>query len=695
MRSVELLSPAGDFEGLKMAVFGGANAVYFGAKGFNARAKANNFGEDLPKAVAFCHMFGVKAYLTLNTIVENDEINELIGTAKYALECGIDAFIVQDFGVVNILKNCFSNIEIHASTQMAVNNYLGALKLKEMGIKRVVLSRETSLEDIKLIKQKTNLEIEYFVQGALCVCFSGNCYLSSRLFGKSGNRGECMQPCRLPYKAFLKGKQLADGYLLSAKDMNMSKRLKELIDAGVDSFKIEGRLRRPAYIAGATQTYRRIIDNDFQVNNGDTITLKKCFNRGDFTEGYFNGNGNIIDCKIQGHKGLKIGNVIEYIAGNRFNIIKIKSSHNITKGDVLKFINNGIENATITAVDIKNSNGVYTITTTNKVVVGSDVHLISDVCLETELMGHIKKLPVNFSLLANVGEKLKLEYEFNGKSGIVYGEICQTANTQPLTENEARTQLSKMGTTNFYLNDFKLQTNGVFVRKQELNSLRNMAIEEIENSFICKEIVDVDYSYIGEDLPHSNIKNNNLTYEIGELYNTSRDILIVRPQNYKDFNYSKISHKNAFLFVPSYLTHKDIDMINEILDNNENLGVYADNISYVGYKNKRIILGAKLNIKNVYAIKELINDRVFAIMISPELTEERYDELSKFYSVPVLASSFENFDLMTLVHCPIKMIFGNNCANCKYQDGITYKMENGRILTLKRYKIHSCTFVLR
>ncbi len=695
MRSVELLSPAGDFEGLKMAVFGGANAVYFGAKGFNARAKANNFGEDLPRAVAFCHMFGVKAYLTLNTIVENDEINELIGTAKYALECGIDAFIVQDFGVVNILKNCFSNIEIHASTQMAVNNYLGALKLKEMGIKRVVLSRETSLEDIKLIKQKTNLEIEYFVQGALCVCFSGNCYLSSRLFGKSGNRGECMQPCRLPYKAFLKGKQLADGYLLSAKDMNMSKRLKELIDAGVDSFKIEGRLRRPAYIAGVTKIYRKIIDNNFLVADEDTTVLKKCFNRGDFTEGYFGGNGNIIDNKIQGHKGLKIGMVVDFVVGNKFNIVKIKSSHNIMRGDVLKFINNGVENATITAVDIKNSNGIYTITTTNKVVVGSDVHLISDVCLETELMGHIKKLPVNFSLLANVGEKLKLEYEFNGKSGIVYGEVCQTANTQPLTENEARTQLSKMGATNFYLNDFKLQTNGVFVRKQELNSLRNMAIEEIENSFIHKGIVDVDYSYISEDLPYSNTKNNNLTYEIGELYNTSRDILIVRPQNYKDFNYSKISHKNAFLFVPSYLTHKDIDMINEILDNNENLGVYADNISYVGYKNKRIILGAKLNIKNVYAIKELINDRVFAIMTSPELTEERYDELSKFYSVPVLKSNFDGFDLMTLVHCPIKMIFGNNCANCKYQDGITYKMENGRILTLKRYKIHSCTFVLR
>lgn len=694
MKNVELLSPAGDFEGLKMAVFGGANAVYFGAKGFNARAKANNFGEDLKDAVAFCHMYGVKTYLTLNTIVENDEINDLIKTATEALEAGIDAFIVQDFGVVNILKNCFKNVEIHASTQMAINNYLGAIRAKELGIKRVVLSRETGLEDIKLIKQKTGLEIEYFIQGALCVCLSGNCYLSSKLFGKSGNRGECLQPCRLPYKAIYKGKELARGYLLSAKDMNMSNKLKDLIEAGVDSFKIEGRLRRPAYIAATTKVYRKIIDNNFKAQEEDKLTLKKVFNRGNYTEGYLNGNGGIIYPHVQGHIGTEIGSVIDFKFGTKFNTLTLKSNHEISKGDVIKFIKDNIEQETITAMDVKMQNGKYLITTTKKIPVGSSANLIVDCKLESEITSETKKLPVNFVLEAFAGEKLTLYYSFRDVFGKVEGEICEKAQNQPLGYEDAKAQLSKLGDTYFALSGFELKSDGVFVRKQELNALRNKAIETICNSFYKNDIVETNYDYISGIKP-VNFSQKQLTYEISEGFDSSADILIIRPHDYLSFNYKKIKHKNAYLYVPSFLSFKDIEVVENILNDNKNLGVYSENIAFTKYKDKKIILGAKLNIRNAFAIKELMHEHVVAVIASPELSSEKTMGLSKFFNIPVIESNFDNFDLMTLIHCPIKMLFNSSCANCKYVDGIIYQMDNGKKLRLNRYKIKTCQFVLK
>ncbi len=695
MTGPELLAPAGNFECLKKAVFAGANAVYFGAKNFNARAKASNFGEELKFAVAFCHMYGVKSYLTLNTLIEIGDEDELINTIKNAVECGIDAFIVQDFGVLNILKNCFSGLEIHTSTQMAVNNYLGAIEAERMGAKRVVLSRETNLEDIKLIKEKTNLEIEYFIQGALCVCFSGNCYLSSKMFGKSGNKGECLQPCRLPYKAILKGKVIKEGYLLSAKDNCMANRLKELIGAGVDSFKIEGRLRREAYVYAVTKTYRNIIDGNYKVTNDDIINIKKAFNRGDFVEGYLNGNGSIIDYNIQGHKGIKIGEVVNFTRGNKFNILVIKSNHKIEKGDTLKFIKEGKERGIITAMDISSIGDNYKITTTANVVSNSDVHLILDAKKEKDDISQIKKLPVDFILKANAGEELCLEYSYLNHVGKVVGNVAEKAVNAPLDYNTAKSQLSKLGDTCFKLNNFNLITNGVFVNKKELNDLRKNAITNLQESFEENKKVDVNYNYINIVKNFTNQQNckQDFSIEIGEKVSSNCDYLVIKPNNYNLFDFTKITHKNAFLYVPSFLRMADIEIINHILDNNPNLGVYAENIGALVY-DRRTILGAKLNIKNIFAVNELLNDKIVAIHLTPEISDDNFNIIKNITNLPVIKCSFNNFDLMTLVHCPIKTIYGNSCGNCKYCDGITYVMDNGKELKLQRYKIANCYFTL-
>ena len=687
----ELLAPAGSFECLKQAVFGGANAVYFGAKNFNARAKADNFGEDLKNAVAFCHMYGVKAYLTLNTLVENNETDNLLEIAQNALDCGIDAFIVQDFGVVNLLKNCFDGVEIHASTQMAVNNYLGAIKAEKMGIKRVVLARETSLQDIKLIKEKTNLEIEYFIQGALCVCLSGNCFLSSKLFGKSGNKGLCLQPCRLPYTAYLKGKQIKKGYLLSAKDLCLAKRLKELASAGVDSFKIEGRLRREGYVSAVVKTYRQILDNGCKVVEDNITTLKKAFNRGDFTEAYLNGNDSIIYENIQGHKGIEIGSVIEFKKGSRFNVVKIKSLHNIAKGDVIKFVYNGAENQTITAMDITKTGDVYAITTTAFVPLQSKAYLILDFAQEQKFLAEQKKLNVYFKLVANTGQNIRLEYCFNNVCGSVSLGVCQKAENRPLCFDEAKQQLEKLGDTNFTLANFELVSDGVFVAKKELNELRRLAVSQIEKAFLKDKEVNLKQYCLQKEKTN---ETDEKTLEITDKENSSADFLVVRPTDYVNYDYLKINHTNAYLYIPAFLRNNDILVIDKILQNNPNLGVYAENIGALGY-NRKTILGAKLNIKNIYAIKELLNKNVTAVVASPEIDDENFKLLKEYYNLPIFKAIFDGFDLMTLVHCPIKMLYKNTCANCKYADEIIYQMESGQKLLLGRYKISNCYFTLK
>ncbi|MBO5713821.1 MAG: U32 family peptidase, partial [Clostridia bacterium] len=317
---MKLLSPAGNMESLITAVYNGADEVYLGINDFNARNNIDGFTlETLEQAVDFAHIYNVKVYLAINILFTNEELNDAVSTVVKAYNLGVDAFIIQDLGLIKILSKDYPKIELHASTQMGIHNLEGVKYLEQFGVKRVVLSRETPLAEIKRIRKNSNVEIEYFVQGALCVCFSGNCYLSSRLFNESGNRGKCKQPCRLPYKLKHNGKVIKNGYLLSAKDFNMINRLKDLQDAGVDSLKIEGRARRPFYVGAVTREYKNALLG-LKVNPEN---IKLAFNR-NYTEGYFNSNGEIIS-SIQSHIGVSLGKVSKVINGKKFNQVYIET----------------------------------------------------------------------------------------------------------------------------------------------------------------------------------------------------------------------------------------------------------------------------------------------------------------------------------------------------------------------------------
>ena len=258
---IDLLSPVGDFDCLKAAVQNGANSVYFGADLFSARAFASNFDiNTLEKAILYAKTRGVKTNLTLNTLVTDNEFNEAFELAKKAYKFGIDAIIVQDLGLAKQLIKHFPDLDIHSSTQMTAHNLQGVLELQRLGFKRVVLSRELSLQEIEYICKNTNVEIEVFVHGALCISYSGQCLFSSMVGGRSGNRGKCAQPCRLPYKLLENDKGIDKGHLLSTRDLCGLNCIPNLIKAGVTCLKIEGRMKNPEYVATVTRIYRKYID---------------------------------------------------------------------------------------------------------------------------------------------------------------------------------------------------------------------------------------------------------------------------------------------------------------------------------------------------------------------------------------------------------------------------------------------------
>src|SRR5471030_914091 len=285
MNKIELLAPAGNMESLIAAINNGADAIYLGGNKFSARAYASNFdNETMMKAVNYAHSYSIKIYVTMNTLLKQNELKEALKYVGYLYEIGVDALIIQDVGLLSLIRDIYPSFELHASTQMTVHNGEGALYFKEKGMQRIVLSRELSLDEIKYISKDLGVETEIFVHGALCVCYSGQCLMSSMIGGRSGNRGTCAQPCRMQYT--LKGETLGEkkGYLLSPKNTCLIDDVDSIIKSGTVSLKVEGRMKKPEYVAGVTRNYRKSIDKVLIKNtkldlNKGRSELAQLFNR--------------------------------------------------------------------------------------------------------------------------------------------------------------------------------------------------------------------------------------------------------------------------------------------------------------------------------------------------------------------------------------------------------------------------------
>ena len=333
----ELLAPAGNMECLKQAIFSGADAVYVGCKKFGARKFASNFTNDeIIEAIKLCHLYGVKIYATMNTLVKNDEVDSFLNQVEFLHKNGIDAILIQDFGMLCLVLEKYPNLEVHASTQANTSSKETAELFYKLGVKRVVFSREMSLEEINSID--VPIEKEVFVHGALCICYSGCCLMSSQIGHRSGNLGECAGSCRLPYTLKHNGKILANNkYLLSTKELNTSTNFKELLESNISCFKIEGRMKSPEYVGFITRFYRNLIDNYEQTNiKKANSELKTIFNRG-FTTGHlFNcTEEELMNTKSPNHIGLQIGKVIEVTKDK----IKIKLAKPLNQQDGIRFLN--------------------------------------------------------------------------------------------------------------------------------------------------------------------------------------------------------------------------------------------------------------------------------------------------------------------------------------------------------------------
>lgn len=338
---MELLAPAGGMAQVKAAVQSGADAVYLGAGSFSARAGAENFDyTELKAAVDYCHLYNVKVHCAINTLIKEKEFCAALKTAEEVNRCGVDALIIQDIGLAAVIQEAMPDIELHGSTQMTVTSLEGVRYLEEKGFSRVVLARELSYKEIEEIVKGAKAEIEVFVHGAICQCYSGQCLMSSMLGGRSGNRGRCAQPCRQQYELMENGKKCAGAYVLSPKDMALINHLKELKKAGVASLKIEGRLKSPEYVSAVVGVYRKYLDDIRPVREADMAELKNAFSRSGFTDGYFTGR---LGKEMMSHKNpannsgsTYTAEAKERAAGKTVRRIPINMSASLVSGDVLR-----------------------------------------------------------------------------------------------------------------------------------------------------------------------------------------------------------------------------------------------------------------------------------------------------------------------------------------------------------------------
>lgn len=664
MAKMKLLAPAGDLQSLKMAIMNGADEVYLGVKDFNARNIEGFSVENLKQAVDYAHIYGVKVHLTVNILFKDEEMQSALDLVVQAFNFGVDAFIVQDLGLANLIHKYYPQIEMHASTQMGLHNLEGVKQAEKFGFKRVVLARETPLEEIARIKHNSNVEIEYFAQGALCVSFSGNCYMSSYMFDASGNRGKCKQLCRLPYDLRLNNTTKATGYLLSAKDFNMIDRLDDLAKAGVTAIKIEGRARRPYYVGVATRIYRQALDGIL----ADDGELPLAFNRG-YTEGYFNGNSGIIS-KLQNHIGVEIGIVERVKKGKRFNEIFLSSNRELTPKSSFKFFRNGQEVAVVTAYDLSKSGNVYRITTTNSVQKGDTVNLINDFELEQQMIATTKKINKDIKIVAKINQPITALLEINGTQFKVEGDMLSDAKNSPLTIEELQNNFKKNEYFNFNIN---ANIENVFIPKQKLNEFRRQCVDKIIEQLTAIKTEPLQKIALKQPQPAKQLTNFQFVED------TSQDIyaqiVVFDPEVYNEtqiLEYKQKIESTGRIFVlnlPNFALKQDVEILKRIVEKHK-IPVLANNLYSLGF-NTKIYLGGGINIYNNYSAS------VFNI---PYIPAENIEQHTMPY--------------MTLRHCPMKEHLHANCSACPFKDGYEYVLNTGKRFKLKRKKLSTCTFYL-
>lgn len=686
--SKELLIPAGNFDSLNEAIFNGADAIYIGGKNFGARKFASNFtNEEICEAIKLCHLYDVKLYVTMNTLIKDSEVADFLRQVEFLYKNGIDAIIVQDFGMMCLILEKYPNLEVHTSTQANTSSIDTAQFYQSLGVKRVVLSRELSISDIN--NMNLTIEKEAFIHGALCISYSGCCLMSSMLGGRSGNRGECAGICRLPYSLKYKDKIISKNkYLLSTKELNTSPKIDQLIKSSIYSFKVEGRMKSPEYVGFITKFYRNLIDGQkgFDIEK-ENDKLKTIFNR-QFTLGHlFNENeSNLINPNSPNHIGLRIGKVIA-VTPKKITI-KLDEGKVLNQQDGIRFLNSNKGFIVNYLYDKKNN----LIKTSNNIcIVDNKINLekndIVSKTIDYNLNQELKKLPVkkiaiNITVKAFTNKPLEVTIS-DGKNTVEDKSIqVSEAISSPISKEKLSSQLTKLGNTPFTCQNIQIaMDNNIFISIKEINDIRRSLVEKLiyERTLVRNKTIVREVTYT----------KNNITP-------TNKIVASVMSEEQLKaclkMNISRIYVKDKNLF-EKYKEHQSIyyelpRCEFSIQKNLESKTLVSDYFDFK--KGKQLIGSYGLNVFNIYTAHYLYKHGLRTIAISPELSQEEVISFIKDYY-----EKFKNYpDIEYLVYGKVEnMIIKGNILSLEEND-YNYKLIDNKNRSFPTYYSYGKTHIL-
>ena len=684
MRKPELLAPVGSMEALYAAIEAGCDAVYLSGKKYGARSFASNFSDDeLISAIKYCHLYGVLVYVTVNTIIYEDEVDDFVRYIDFIHSNNVDAVIMQDIGMVDLIRKLYPNLEIHISTQMHVHNLEGVKFFEEMGLKRVVLARETSIDLIREIKKNSNVDIEVFVHGALCISYSGQCLMSSLIGGRSGNRGACAGCCRLPYDLVSDGKVInRDKYLISTRDLMTLNHIGELIDAGIDSFKIEGRMKRPEYVYLIVSLYRKAIDSYFDlgyvdISDDDILSMKKIFNRG-FTDGFLFNERFIVNSRRPNHMGIEIGRVVDYKDG--FVYVKLDSDLNVHDGIRIVGVNDVGFNVDKMFIDRKSVSHAYCGSIVSfkcdSVKRGSVVLKTTDYLqlldINDKISSKSRKVLITGLIKLIKGNNIYLELSDGVNRVSVSDYVVSGSINRSISREDVLSHIDRLGGTVFKFDRLDvIMDDNIFVPISVLNNLRREAISLLsERRLYSTNYVKGVYSI---SVPkHDYCSCKSCLISDSSLYDKSYDCVYV--DDLSCFN--KLKYDNVFYKVPR-VNYKYGDFNSHVL------------VGEVGslYKYKNVDTDFSFNVVNSYSVAFLHSIGVNKVTLSYEMefyqVKNLIDSYHKRYkSHPnlevivssceeVMVSKFNLLDYYSVSSGSLKDRFGN-LYSIKVRDGLMY-----------------------
>ena len=692
MKKIELLAPAGNMKALHYAVMAGCDAVYLGGIKFGARAFSKNFtNEEIVEAINYCHLYGVKVYVTVNTLIYDEEVDTFLEYIEFLHMNNVDAVIIQDFGMFDLVRKTFPNLELHASTQMHIHNLDGVKLMEKLGMHRVVLARETSVDTIKHIKENSNVELEIFIHGALCISYSGQCLMSSLIGGRSGNRGACAGSCRLKYDVIdSSGNKLNKGnYPLSTKDLNGIENIGELIDLGVSSLKIEGRMKSPEYVYMVVKLYRMAIDSYYEtgcvaINEEELLKLKKIFNR-NFTKGFlFNTeNNDLINGYRPNHMGVSIGKVIDYKKG----YAKIKLTDSVSIGSGLRVI--GKKNdvgISVNEMYINNKlvkearcGDIISIKVNSDVNVNDDVVITMDktICddINSIVDSKLRKVHISGEFYGHIGEKARLTITDGINNVTVTGGIVSSSINKPVDRDMIYEKLNKLGNT-VYIFD-KLDINiedGIFIPVKEINELRREAIEKLNECRLYK----MEFCKNGYEIVVPDFKKERLLTCLIDKKNKNVD------RNY-DIIYCEEECKNTVRKIPrvtlEYIDTDDIVMVGDIGAFNKYNNVDTD---------------FSLNVVNSYTVAFLHSLGARKITLSHELNDKQIKNIidnyhNRYGKHPNLELIVNGYEEVMISKFSLNKYYANDNISLRDGFGNKYKViTKNNLMYIYNYKKRDC-----